>query len=256
MANNTKIVSGVSICGGVAEGRAHIIRNEQINHPSDNLTAEKVVDEVARIKQAIQVMLLVFEYAESFINTNLSKQHSKIFAMQKVLLEESSFRQRLIEMVQNKRVKAHTAIQKVTDEYKERLNASHSESMKERGSDLIDLRMGLIDALDRPMVLLRNSELTGKKKSRPGHIAVTRELTARFVIEQNLENVKGILTENGGKTSHGAILCRALNIPAVSALKGICEIATEGAMVVVDGDKGRAVITLSASKKDPLNRQR
>jgi len=249
MASKKKIIPGVSICGGMAEGRVHVIRDNPNYRPSVELTAEKVPDEVARIKQAIQLMLIIFEVAESYINNNLAKQHSKIFAMQKVLLEEPAFKQRIIEIVREERVKAHTAIRKVIDEYKERLNASHSQPVKERVSDLVDLRMGLIDALDRPMVLLQNSASAGKRKNRPGRIAVAHELTARFVLEQNLEHVKGILTENGGKTSHGAILCRALNIPSVSALKSICEKVTEGALVLVDGNKGRAVITLDASSK-------
>jgi phosphoenolpyruvate-protein phosphotransferase (PTS system enzyme I) len=244
MAIIKKTLSGVSICRGLSEGRAHIIRDTQLSrHFAESLAADKVKDEIARIKQAIQLMLIIFEYTESFINKTLAEQYSNIFAMQKVILEEPSFKQRIIQVVRDKQVKAPIAIQEVLNEYKDRLNTSHSEPMKERVSELVDLRMGLIDALDRPMVLLRNSELTGKRKRRQGRIAVAHELTARFVIEQNLENVKGILTENGGRTSHGAILCRALNIPSVSSLKNICELATEGAFVLVDGNKGRAVVT-------------
>jgi phosphoenolpyruvate-protein phosphotransferase (PTS system enzyme I) len=249
MVNKNKIVEGISICPGLTEGRAHVVCDERISHPPEKLPGDKIHNEIARVKQAIQLMLIIFEYAESFLNKNLSEKHSNIFAMQKVLLEEPSFKKRIIEIIWNKKVKAHTAIRKIIDEYRERLNDSCSESIKERVSDLVDLRIGLIDALDRPMDLLRNSELTGKRKGLPGRIAVTHELTARFVIEQNLENVKGILTENGGKTSHGAILCRALNIPSVSALKSICETVMEGAMVLVDGHKGMAVIAPGASNK-------
>ena len=49
---------------------------------------------------------------------------------------------------------------------------------------------------------------------------VAKDLTPSMTAGINPENVSGIVTELGGKTSHSAILARALEIPAVVAVHG------------------------------------
>lgn len=54
----------------------------------------------------------------------------------------------------------------------------------------------------------------------------------------NKENIVGIITETGGKTSHSAILARALEIPAVLSVNGAVSKLSAGAYVIVDGSEG------------------
>ena len=49
----------------------------------------------------------------------------------------------------------------------------------------------------------------------------------------NPENIEGILTEVGGRTSHSAILARAMEVPAVLSIENICSIAKNGDKVVM-----------------------
>mgnify|MGYP000231859997 CR=1 FL=1 len=64
----------------------------------------------------------------------------------------------------------------------------------------------------------------------------------------NKSNIVGIITETGGKTSHSAILARAMEIPAVQSVSNALENLTDGCMVIVDGVKGIVIA-------DPTNRQ-
>ena len=52
------------------------------------------------------------------------------------------------------------------------------------------------------------------------------------------ENVAGIITEVGGKTSHSAILARALEIPAVLSVPDITSLVKDKDTAVVDGTEG------------------
>ena len=58
----------------------------------------------------------------------------------------------------------------------------------------------------------------------------------------NPENIEGILTEVGGRTSHSAILARAMEVPAVLSIENICSIAKNGDKVVLDGTSGEAIL--------------
>ena len=51
-------------------------------------------------------------------------------------------------------------------------------------------------------------------------------------------HVAGIVTETGGRTSHSAIIARALEIPAVLSVSNSCTALRNGMTVVVDGGKG------------------
>ena len=72
----------------------------------------------------------------------------------------------------------------------------------------------------------------------------------------NPENVSGIVTELGGKTSHSAILARALEIPAVVAVNGLMDAVKDGDKVVLDGSTGEVFVDPEASvEKDTKKRE-
>lgn len=53
-----------------------------------------------------------------------------------------------------------------------------------------------------------------------------------------MQRASGIVTEQGGMTSHGAILARELGVPAVVGVAGVTQILRTGEWVKVDGDRG------------------
>ncbi len=69
-----------------------------------------------------------------------------------------------------------------------------------------------------------------------GGILMTKNITLASL--SLLKLAAGLITEEGGMTSHGAILARELKIPAVVGAKGVFERLKEGEMVTVDGDRG------------------
>lgn len=76
-------------------------------------------------------------------------------------------------------------------------------------------------------------------------------LVAKSVTTQTLpliRSARGLVTELGGMTSHGAILARELNIPAVVGAEGAIEKLTEEDTVTIDGDKGE-VLRLSEEEE-------
>jgi pyruvate,water dikinase len=53
-----------------------------------------------------------------------------------------------------------------------------------------------------------------------------------------MQRAGGIVTEQGGMTSHGAILAREMGVPAVVGVPGVTQILRTGEWVKVDGDRG------------------
>ena len=70
-----------------------------------------------------------------------------------------------------------------------------------------------------------------------GVILVTKEIEPQQI--HLIEQVKGIITETGGKNSHAAIVARELNIPAIVNATGATKTLHHGDRVLLDGDNGR-----------------
>lgn len=105
------------------------------------------------------------------------------------------------------------------------------EYMRERAADIRDIGGRIIRALK------------GEEKSSIGDIKdkciiVAKDLTPSDTAQLNREYVLGFITELGGKTSHSAIIARALEIPAVSGIKDATEILKTGDLIILDGVKG------------------
>ena len=75
-----------------------------------------------------------------------------------------------------------------------------------------------------------------------GSVILAKDLTPSMTAGIDPANVTGIVTELGGRTSHSAILARALEIPAVVALAGVLEHVQNGDMIVVDGSIGDVIV--------------
>jgi phosphotransferase system enzyme I (PtsI) len=60
------------------------------------------------------------------------------------------------------------------------------------------------------------------------------------------ERVMAFATDIGGRTSHTAIMARSLEIPAVVGLKNVTTAVGDGDFVIVDGNRGRVVVSPSS----------
>ena len=107
---------------------------------------------------------------------------------------------------------------------------------RERGGDFEAVGERLIRAL------LGLPELRADVDSRPGTIAVGMDLAPFDPFRLNAAGVIGMVTENGGKTSHTSIIARALDLPYVAGVKHVSARIASGTLIIVDGVRGDVVV--------------
>ena len=105
------------------------------------------------------------------------------------------------------------------------------ELMQQRATDMRDIKT-------RMQKILLGVSSVDIASLPAGSIIVAKDLTPSMTAGINPDNVCGIVTELGGKTSHSAILARALEIPAVVAVEGFLKNVKDGDTVVLDGSEG------------------
>jgi phosphohistidine swiveling domain-containing protein len=72
---------------------------------------------------------------------------------------------------------------------------------------------------------------------RDGEILITRQTDPAW--STVFARISGLVLETGGVLAHGASLCREFNLPCVTALEHATEIFRDGALITVDGTRGR-----------------
>ncbi len=126
---------------------------------------------------------------------------------------------------------AEQAVYDAYESYYVMFSQMEDELFRERAADVADVRTGLLaDLLGRQVVDLSTLP--------ENSIVVVHELTPSMTADIDKDHVAGIVTETGGRTSHSAIIARALEIPAVLSVADITTAINSGDTVVVDGTNG------------------
>jgi phosphotransferase system enzyme I (PtsI) len=130
---------------------------------------------------------------------------------------------------------AEQAVNEVCDMFYDMFDASEEQLIRERCADIQDIRTGeLCELLGKEVIDLSSLP--------PNSIVVVHDLTPSMTATIDKENVAGVITEVGGRTSHSAIIARALEIPAVLSMPDACTIIKNGDVCIVDGTKGEVEV--------------
>ncbi len=133
---------------------------------------------------------------------------------------------------------AEQAVSEAYDMYYNMFSNMEDELFRERAADVADVKTGLLADL-------LGQELVDLSTLPENSVVVVRELTPSMTADIDKENVAAIVTETGGRTSHSAIIARALEIPAVLSVADATTNIKTGDMVIVDGTLGKVISTPS-----------
>lgn len=126
---------------------------------------------------------------------------------------------------------AESALEQMCDQFITVFSMADDELTQQRAADVKDIKTGMLGIL----LGVQEVKISDAPK---GTVLVARELTPSMTAGIIKENIAGIITETGGKTSHSAILARALEIPAVLSAEGAVSKLSNGQQVIVDGSEG------------------
>ena len=133
------------------------------------------------------------------------------------------------------------AVDEVCDMFYAMFDASDEQLIRERCADVQDIRSGIL-------AQLLGKQLVDLSVLPKNSIVVVHDLTPSMTATIDKENVAGVVTEVGGRTSHSAIIARALEIPAVLSMENACSIIKNGDSVVVNGTTGEVVLSPSETE--------
>src|SRR3989441_621329 len=73
-------------------------------------------------------------------------------------------------------------------------------------------------------------------------ILVARELSPGLTVQLDRDLIVGLISEEGTRTSHAAILAHSIGIPAIFGLRGAVARIKSGTKVILDGTRGTVLV--------------
>lgn len=224
---------GVPASPGIAVGPA-VWHRPAFDAPPPDLVAGDPASEAARLDAALDAARRELAALERRTAAMAGKQESEIFVMHRLLLDDATIagdaRQRIAERLEP----AEAAWYAVIDQAAESFRQLPEGYMRERAADLVDVGA-------RVLRLLTGAPPSGPRLDRPSVLLAT-DLGPSDMAHLDPALVLGIVTAQGGATSHAAILARSMGIPAVAGAGALAANVADGVTVALDGTTGEVWI--------------
>ncbi len=115
--------------------------------------------------------------------------------------------------------------------------------MKERSADIKDVGK-------RYMSALKNVVLPDLGELKEEVIVIAKDMYPSDTVKINTKYVKGIITEEGGVTSHVFIIAKSMDIPILVGVGDVLSIANEGELVCMDAKSGEIILNPDNKNKE------
>jgi phosphotransferase system enzyme I (PtsI) len=228
---------GLGVSAGVAVATAWIVRTEFPNVPDRSIQPEQVEVEIARLHAAAEAVALHLKELGERVLRRAGPEESRIFDAQIEMVRDPDFLGGVEQLIRSSRLAAETAYEFKALELRNAWANSSSAFIRDRIADLHAIQLRMIHQL-----LGKNDDEIWDLPSGEQVVIVARELSPGLTVQLDREHVAALVSEEGTRTSHAAILAHSLGIPAVMGVRGALERIPNGALLLVDGTAGRVTV--------------
>lgn len=233
-------IYGVGAAEGIGIGVAKVVREQNVEVVKKTVSDSET--EVNNFMRVLDITKAETEEMSKALEKNASAKEAEILFGHIMLMSDPMLVDEIVNRIKGESVCAEYVIEEVCNQYAAVFASMDDELMQQRATDMIDIKTRLI----KKILGIENTDLS---KLPYGSILVAKDLTPSMTAGLNPDNVLGIVTQFGGKTSHSAILARALEIPAVVGLSNLPEDISDDTDILLDGESGEVIILPTDNEK-------
>lgn len=225
------MLKGVNASEGIGIGKIMLIEEVSLDYEKKQITDTQA--EIDRYRKVFDAYCEKTEKQAENIKNTIGEKEADIILGHLLMLKDPAMSSS-IEGNISSGCCAEDAVAQVCDMFIGVFSMADDELTKQRASDVEDIKNGLI-------TMLLGKEEVDIASAPSGTVLVAKDLTPSMTSCIVKENIVGIVTEVGGKTSHSAILARAMEIPAVLSVPNVMETFENGQEIIVDGSHGEVI---------------
>jgi phosphoenolpyruvate-protein phosphotransferase (PTS system enzyme I) len=235
------VFQGNGVSSGVALGSA--LKLDSYNRVIlkmliDNASVE---DEIQRVRQALQFSKEQLDGLKLRLEEKLGPEHSYILDVHVLMLEDKSLIADIESIIRDHHANAEWAVRLATDRIRNAYQSLDDEYFRDRVSDIENV-------VERILLNLSGGRAVSWTPLPQDLVIIAHDFNPSTFATMDLQKVRALALESGGRTSHTAIIARSLRLPAVMEIKGFLSMVTTGDHLLVNGDEGQLILNPSPER--------
>jgi len=230
-----EIKKGIGVSPGVVISTAVVLDAEDLVIPKRIVPADQTQVELARFEQAITDSTAQLTVLRDQISVKYGKEIGGIFDFHIGVLRDKAILKQIAAEINTQKTTAEYAVSTVMRRYANMFLAMSDRYLSERVKDIYDIEKRVLKVL------------IGQKQEDLAHltrdvVVIAHDLLPSQTAALDRLHVRGFATDVGGRTSHTAIVARAMGIPAVVGLGNLMSEVNGGDVVIIDGTRGVVIV--------------
>ncbi len=236
-ARSSRTLHGISVSSGMLMAKSWYKKEIKPVIAEGSITTEKIEAEWERLEQALNLSKIQLEKIRLNLERNIDAKHAGIFDFYTLLLEDDTLLDAIRAHLETKLVTAEAATSLAIEEYTSLLLAQDDTYMKSRADDIRDVGLRIISNLQG---------LYDESNALPDFpqpvILLAKDLTPTETTHLDKRKIAAFVINGGSRTSHTAILARAMGIPAIVAVQEKLDDIPDGTKLELDLNAGTVIV--------------
>jgi len=229
-------LQGVAASPGIAIGVAHVLASRLEIHER-RIAADQVAAEIERFEAGLRETDGQLARIQAQLAASEGDDHQyRILEAHRLMLSDVHLVERARKLIRDEKTAAEWAVRKALDQIQAVFDRIEDPYFRDRKSDVALVGERLL----RNLVGIGDS--TSPEDAPKGSIAVAHDLSPADAAQLGRAEAAGFCTEGGGRTSHTAIVARALGLPYVVGVEGLSHKVWSGMTAIVDGFRGEVIL--------------
>jgi phosphotransferase system enzyme I (PtsI) len=230
------VLKGIGVSQGIVIGKAHLFDRFDARVSFYRLRDKDLVSqETKRFRAALKESEKQLMEVKKRLRELAGREPLYIIDVHLLILRDKMFINHTIKYIEDLCINAEWAIKMTIDRYRDIFDKVEDEYLKGRISDI------------RYVGQMITRNLAGGKKDIVPDIGgkgiiIAVDLSPADTAQMMINKVQGFATDMGGKTSHTAIVARAVEIPAVVGLESITKMVRTNDDIIIDGSAGLVLV--------------
>jgi phosphoenolpyruvate-protein phosphotransferase (PTS system enzyme I) len=226
---------GVSASPGIAIGIAHVLGSRVEVHER-RIAHDAVDDELRRFEAAlVHTDAQLAKIQEQIAEREHDDHQYRILEAHRLMLQDVHLTDVARKIIREQQTGAEWAVRKALDQIQAVFDRIEDPYFRDRSSDIAVVG-------ERLLRNLMGMVETNAEEAPAGSIVVAHDLSPADTAQLGRADVAGVCSEGGGRTSHTAIVARALGMPYVAGVEGLGHKVWSGVKMVVDGTRGEVIL--------------
>jgi phosphoenolpyruvate-protein phosphotransferase (PTS system enzyme I) len=237
-----EIKKGIAVSPGVVISTAVVLDAEDLLVPERHVEPAQVPEEVSRFRKAVSASIAELTTLRDDVAASAGNEIAAIFDAHVGILRDKSVASQVEAEINKQLITAEFAVQVVMRRLITMLSRTSDRYLSERVKDLHDIERRVLHNL----IGQKHLDLA---KLTEDVVIIAHDLLPSQTAALDRNRVKGFATDVGGRTSHTAIVARAMGIPAVVGLGNVTSEVNSGDTVIIDGNHGVLIINPDPEQK-------